>query len=69
MRLNIECKEPEIILNILRNLFVNEEVTLTKKYSSTADFEINSEWDCCEFAVIHLSEEWKKLQATRFEAS
>lgn len=28
----------------------------------------NSEWDCCEFAVIHLSEEWKKLQATRFEA-
>lgn len=29
----------------------------------------NSEWDCCEFAVIHLSEEWKKLQATRFEAS
>lgn len=39
MRLNIECKEPEIILNILRNLFVNEEVTLTKKYSSTADFE------------------------------
>ena len=38
MRLNIECKEPEIILNILRNLFVNEEVTLTKKYSSTADY-------------------------------
>ena len=28
----------------------------------------NSEWDCCEFALIHLSEEWKKLQATRFEA-
>ena len=28
----------------------------------------NSEWDCCEFAIIHLSKEWKKLQATRLEA-
>lgn len=28
----------------------------------------NSEWDCCDFAVIHLSEEWRKLQATRLEA-
>lgn len=28
----------------------------------------NSEWDCCEFALIHLSEKWKKLQAERFEA-
>lgn len=27
----------------------------------------NSEWDCCEFAVIHLSEKWKKIQAERFE--
>ncbi|MFT0360230.1 hypothetical protein [Bacteroides thetaiotaomicron] len=42
MRLNIECKKPEIVLNILRNLYINEEVTLTKKYSSTADFEIKS---------------------------
>lgn len=42
MRLNIECKEPEIVLNILRNLYINEEVTLTKKYNSTADFEIRS---------------------------
>ena len=22
----------------------------------------NSEWDNCEFAIIHLSEEWKKEQ-------
>lgn len=28
----------------------------------------NSEWDCCEFALIHLSEEWGKLQAKRLEA-
>ncbi|MDC1809092.1 hypothetical protein POZ03_01300 [Bacteroides uniformis] len=42
MRLNIDCKEPEIILNILRNLYINEEVTLIKRYSSTADFEIKS---------------------------
>lgn len=42
MRLNIECKEPEIVLNLLRNLYINEEVTLTKKYGSTADFEIKS---------------------------
>ncbi|MDV3805252.1 hypothetical protein CMU35_08855 [Elizabethkingia anophelis] len=25
----------------------------------------NSEWDYCEFAIIHLSEEWKKEQAKR----
>lgn len=42
MRLNIECKEPEVVLNILRNLYINEEVVLVKKYSSTADFEIKS---------------------------
>lgn len=42
MKLNIECKEPEIILNVLRNLYINEEVTLTKKYGSIADFEIKS---------------------------
>lgn len=29
--------------------------------------DTNSEWDCCEFAIIHLSKEWKKLQATRLE--
>lgn len=38
----------------------------------TADILIkastNSEWDCCEFAFIHLSEEWRKLQAKRLEA-
>lgn len=28
----------------------------------------NSEWDCCEFAVIHLSEKWSKRQEKRFEA-
>lgn len=28
----------------------------------------NSEWDCCDFAIIHLSEEWSKRQAKRFEA-
>lgn len=37
----------------------------------TADILIrastNSEWDCCEFAVIHLSEEWRKIQAARLE--
>jgi len=40
MILNIECKEPQIVLNLLRNQYINEEVTLIKKYSSTADFEI-----------------------------
>ena len=25
----------------------------------------NSEWDNCEFAIIHLSEEWKKEQVKR----
>ncbi len=28
----------------------------------------NSEWDCCDFAIIHLSEEWRKLQEKRLEA-
>lgn len=28
----------------------------------------NSEWDNCGFAIIHLSEEWKKKQAKRLEA-
>lgn len=42
MKLNIECKEPETVLEILRSLYINEEVTLIKKYSSTADFEIKS---------------------------
>ena len=42
MILNIECKEPEVVLNLLRNLYIDEEVTLVKKYSSTADFEIKS---------------------------
>ena len=28
----------------------------------------NSEWDCCEFALIDLSEDWSKLQAKRLEA-
>ena len=27
----------------------------------------NSEWDNCEFAIIHLSEQWKKEQAQRLE--
>lgn len=30
--------------------------------------DTNSEWDCCEFAVIRLSDEWRKLQAKRLEA-
>lgn len=38
----------------------------------TADILIkantNSEWDCCDFAVMHLSEEWRGKQATRLEA-
>ncbi len=38
----------------------------------TADILIkadtNSEWDCCEFAFIHLSEEWRERQAKRLEA-
>lgn len=38
----------------------------------TADILIrartNSEWDCCEFAVIHLSEEWRKQQTKRLGA-
>lgn len=42
MILNIECKEPEVVLNLVRNLYINEEVTLVKMYSSTADFEIKS---------------------------
>lgn len=42
MILNIECKEPEIVLNLLRSQYANEEVTLIKKYGSTADFEIKS---------------------------
>lgn len=27
----------------------------------------DSEWDCCEFAIIHLSERWRKIQAKRLE--
>lgn len=42
MKLNIECKKPEVVLSLLRNLYMNEEVVLVKKYSSTADFEIKS---------------------------
>ena len=42
MKLNIECKEPEVVLNLLRNLYIKETVTLIKKYSSTADFEIKA---------------------------
>lgn len=43
MILNIECKEPEVVLTLLRSMYINEEVVLVKKYSSsTADFEIKS---------------------------
>lgn len=28
----------------------------------------DSEWDCCDFALIYLSEEWKQQQAKRLEA-
>ena len=28
----------------------------------------NSEWDNCEFAIIHITEDWKKEQAKRLEA-
>lgn len=38
----------------------------------TADILIkartDSEWDCCEFAIIHLSEKWKEVQAERLES-
>ena len=27
----------------------------------------NSEWDLCEFAIIHVSEEWKKTQKKRLK--
>ncbi|MDV3622536.1 hypothetical protein CMU83_15940 [Elizabethkingia anophelis] len=27
----------------------------------------NSEWDCCDFAIISLSEDWKKEQQKRIE--
>ncbi|MDX3913920.1 MAG: hypothetical protein QHC79_10325 [Pseudosphingobacterium sp.] len=27
----------------------------------------NSEWDSCEFAIVHISEEWKMEQAKRLE--
>lgn len=27
----------------------------------------NSEWDYCEFAIVYLSEQWKKEQAKRLE--
>lgn len=30
MKLNIECKEPEVVLSLLRNLYINEEVVLVK---------------------------------------
>lgn len=29
--------------------------------------DTTSTWDNCEFAIIHLSEQWKKLQAERLE--
>lgn len=28
----------------------------------------NSEWDNCSFAIVHLSEDWKKEQAKRLKA-
>lgn len=28
----------------------------------------SSEWDCCEFALIHITEQWMKQQAERLEA-
>ena len=28
----------------------------------------NSEWDCCDCAIIHLSEEWRKKKKKRIEA-
>lgn len=28
----------------------------------------DSEWDCCDFALIHLSGKWKEIQAERLEA-
>lgn len=38
----------------------------------TADILIkartDSEWDSCDFALVHISDEWKKLQAERLEA-
>lgn len=28
----------------------------------------NSEWDNCEFAIVHVTEDWRKEQAKRLEA-
>jgi len=28
----------------------------------------NSEWDSCEFAIVHIPDEWKREQAKRLEA-
>ncbi len=28
----------------------------------------NSEWDSCEFAIVHITDEWKREQAKRLEA-
>lgn len=27
-----------------------------------------SDWDCCEFAIVHISEKWKETQRKRLEA-
>lgn len=28
----------------------------------------NSEWDCCDFAIVNLSKEWKQTQQKRLDA-
>lgn len=38
---------------------------LSDKATAHILVKANSEWDNCEFAIIHLSEEWKTEQAKR----
>ena len=38
---------------------------LSDKATAHILVKANSEWDNCEFAIIHLSEEWKQEQAKR----
>lgn len=44
---------------------------MKRSYKATANLLVkantNSEWDNCNFAIIHITEEWKKQQQKRIE--
>ena len=37
-------------------------------HTSCSRQELTSAWDCCDFAIVYLSKEWRQTQSGRLEA-